>query len=146
MYVLPRRMLQGTFEKLRACGGNQRECQLFWLSTWQEPTKLVEVVHPRHTSSRAGLNVDSDWITEFWNQLSRSEHSVSVQVHTHPREAFHSAVDDAYPLLCHAGFLSLVIPDFAMGPIGFDHAYLAEIQADGHWKQVAISSRISLNG
>jgi hypothetical protein len=146
VYDLPRRMLEETFEVFRVCGGNRRECQLFWLSNWSEPANLVALAHPRHTASRAGLSIHSGWITEFWNELAHSRRSVCIQVHTHPGAAFHSAVDDAFPLLCHTGFLSLVIPDFALGPVGFDNAYLTEIQADGRWMEVAISSRISING
>jgi hypothetical protein len=144
MYNLSRRMLDKSFAIFRSCGGNRRECQLYWLSDWDTPSDLIEVSHPRHAASRFGLSIDSDWITEFWNDLSHRRRSVQVQVHTHPRAAFHSAVDDAYPLLCHAGFLSLVIPDFAMGPVGFENAYLTELQPNGNWREVPINSRLRL--
>lgn len=144
MYSLPRRMLDESFAIFRSCGGNQRECQLYWLSEWETPLDLVEVSHPRHTASACGLSIDSGWINKFWNDLSQRRRSVHVQVHTHPGAAFHSAVDDAFPLLCHAGFLSLVIPDFAMGPVGFERAYLTELQPDGGWSEVAIESRLQL--
>lgn len=144
MYNISRRMLDETFAIFRSCGGNQRECQLYWLSDWDAPRDLIEVSHPRHVASRFGLSIDSDWITEFWNDLSQRRRSVHVQVHTHPGAAFHSEVDDAYPLLCHAGFLSLVIPDFAMGPVGFEYAYLTELQPDGSWQEQPINSRLKL--
>lgn len=146
MYHLPRRMIEETFYTLRSCGANERECKLYWLSGWAETERLIETAHPRHFSSRYGLSIDSAWITDFWNELSARQLSACVQVHTHPEEAFHSSTDDAYPLLFHAGFLSLVIPNFAMGPASFRDAYLTEIQADGKWKQVEIASRIKIDG
>jgi hypothetical protein len=112
------------------------------LSPWDNPLVLTEVTHPKHWSSRYGLRIESDWINQFWTDLAERGLGVRIQVHTHPSEAFHSATDDAYPLLFDAGFLSLVIPDFAMGPVGFRDAYLTEIQPDGAWQQVSISERI----
>jgi hypothetical protein len=142
VYRIPRRMIEQTFATFRSCGENQRECQLYWLSAWDNPLVLTEVVHPKHWSSRYGLRIESDWINQFWNDMAERGLGVRIQVHTHPSEAFHSATDDAYPLLFDAGFLSLVIPDFAMGPVGFRNAYLTEIQPDGSWQQVAITERI----
>lgn len=139
-------MVEDTFATLRSCGANERECKLYWLSHWDQPNELIQIAHPRHTGNRYGVAINSAWITEFWNDLSTRKMSVCVQVHTHPNEAFHSATDDTYPLLFHAGFLSLVIPDFAMGPVGFKNAYLTEIQHHGGWQQVEISSRIRVDG
>lgn len=139
-------MIDQTFATFRSCGENCRECQLYWLSAWDNPSVLSEVVHPKHWSSRYGLRIESDWINRFWTDMADRGLGVRIQVHTHPHEAFHSPTDDAYPLLFDAGFLSLVIPDFAMGPVGFRNAYLTEIQPDGAWQQVAINERIIVDG
>lgn len=141
VYKLPRRMIEETFATFRSCGENLRECQLYWLSRWEDPSHLMEVTHPSHVSSAYALAIESSWISAFWDDLSRRGLGVRVQVHTHPAEAFHSPTDDRYPLLGHEGFLSLVIPDFAMGPVGFERAYLTEIQPDGRWRQVPINER-----
>ena len=146
VYSLPNRMIEETFATFRSCGANKQECQLYWLSPWSNPLELTEVVHPKHWASRQGLSVNSKWIDLFWNDLAQRGVGVRVQVHTHPSEAFHSATDDVFPLLFDAGFLSLVIPDFAMGPIGFRKAYLTEIQSNGRWKEVDIDSRIFIDG
>lgn len=145
MYRLPRRMIAETFSTLRSCGDNRRECQLYWVSPWASPTQLTGVVHPKHASGYAGLSIDSDWINSFWRDLSDRDLGVRVQVHTHPGEAFHSITDDTYPLLFDPGFLSLVIPNFASGPIGFQDAYLTEIQPDGSWREVEIGERLSVH-
>lgn len=141
-YRLPRRMIEETFATLRSCGANARECQLYWASPWSDASQLTHVVHPRHASSYGGLSIESDWLGEFWSELAEKDLGVRVQVHTHPGAAFHSPTDDAYPLLFDPGFLSLVIPNFAMGPVGFKDAYLTEIQPDGSWKQVKISEAL----
>lgn len=145
MYRLPRRMIEETFATFRSCGAGERECQLYWASSWDDPLFLTDVVHPRHKSSFHGVTLESAWISKFWLELADRGLGVRVQVHTHPGEAFHSDTDDAFPLIHEAGFLSLVIPDFAAGPIGFKRAYLTEIQPDGTWKQVPINERLSVD-
>lgn len=137
-------MIDETFSYFRSCGNGERECQIYWLSHQDSPQDLIEVCHPRHWASRYGLAIEDKWISHFWNDLAFRKMSVRFQIHTHPQEAFHSATDDTYPLMCHPGFLSLVIPDFALGPVGFEHAYLTEIQPDGRWQQVRIEERISV--
>ena len=145
MYRLPRRMIDETFSTLRSCGAGERECKLYWLSSWSDVDQLIEVTHPGHDSSRYGLTIHDGWITKFWNELADRGLGVRVQVHTHPGAAFHSPTDDAFPLIHEVGFLSLVIPDFAFGEVGFDGAYLTEIQADGGWRQVPVESKFTIN-
>ena len=146
MYRLPRRIVDETFATFRSCGAGERECQLYWGSPWGNPAGLTHLIHPKHKSTFHGLTLDSAWISTFWLDLADRDLGVRVQVHTHPGEAFHSLTDDAFPLIHEAGFLSLVIPDFAMGPIGFQNAYLTEIQPDGRWHQVPIGERLRFDG
>jgi hypothetical protein len=145
MYRLPRRMIDETFATFRSCGAGKRECQLYWVSPWDDPMALSQVVHPKHKSSYAGLSIDDAWITSFWLDLADRGLGVHAQVHTHPGAAFHSKTDDDFPLIHEVGFLSLVIPNFAIGPVGFDRAYLTEVQPDGKWKEVSINSRFALD-
>ena len=144
VYQIPQSVLLRTFEQFRACGAGRRECQTLWLSAWQAPELIREVVHPRHQAHRGGFELDSGWLTAFWLDLARRGVGVRVQIHTHPQEAFHSATDDEFPLIHSVGFLSLVIPRFGLGPIGFDEAFLAEIAPDGTWRPVPIDSRLSV--
>jgi hypothetical protein len=88
--------------------------------------------------------LDSAWLNNFWIDLARTRSGIRVQVHTHPAAAFHSDLDDEYPIVHSPGFLSLVVPNFAQGPVGFNGAYLTMMQADGSWKQVDIDSHLEV--
>lgn len=143
-YQIPDALLRETFATLRTCGRGRRECQALWLSDWARPERICAVAHPRHSSHAGGFQVESNWINELWRQLARSGRGIRVQVHTHPGQAFHSATDDAYPIVHEVGFLSLVIPDFGLGPVGFEDAYLAEITSDGRWEEVPIGTRLEI--
>ena len=143
-YRVPAALLMETFHHFRRCGGARRECQVLWTSEWAQPANISAVVHPRHRAHAGGFELASDWINSFWLELARTGRGIRVQVHTHPGDAFHSGIDDAYPIIHSTGFLSLVIPDFAIGRIGFDRAYLTEIAEDGSWRQVSVESRLEI--
>jgi hypothetical protein len=144
VYQLPLRILQETFAHFRGCGCGRRECQVLWVSPWAAPEMISKVVHPKHEAHLGGFALDDRWLNDFWFTLARESLGIRIQVHTHPAEAFHSPTDDAFPIIHTTGFLSLVIPNFALGQIGFEDAYLTEIQDDGRWRGVAIKERLVL--
>lgn len=141
---IPQAKLRETFAELRRCGDGKRECQVIWTGPWATPREVTSVVHPRHRALGDGFVLDSGWLTKFWAELARTSFGVRVQVHTHPGRAFHSPTDDAWPLIHTAGFLSLVIPNFARGSADFSGVYLAELQEDGVWREVRPESRLEV--
>lgn len=141
-FHLPRRILEETFGHFRGCGAGRRECQMLWIGPWSAPTQITEGVHPKHAANAGGFVLDDAWLSAFWLRLADEGMGIRVQVHTHPRQAFHSPTDDAFPVIHTPGFLSLVIPNFAAGPVGFKAAYLTEIQANGAWRQVSAAERL----
>jgi hypothetical protein len=138
-------MIDETFAILRSCGAGERECMVCWASPWTEPVALTDVIHVQHCATSVIVEVDGPWLNRLWLDLADQGLGVRVQIHTHGGRAFHSKTDDAFPLVHEAGFLSLVIPKFALGAVGFDHAYLTEIQPDGSWRQVAIEERLAID-
>jgi hypothetical protein len=144
MYSVPRPLLEETFAHFRGCGRGRRECQVLWSSPWAAPEVIAGVVHPRHQAHAGGFELDDAWLSKFWLELSVLGDGARVQVHTHPLEAFHSSIDDEFPFLKTPGFLSLVVPDYGLGAIGFDRAYLAEVDHLGQWRRVQIESRLRI--
>jgi|SRR5579862_5557890 len=142
IYRLKTEVLETTFKHFQTCGRGRQECQVLWLSSWDAPPDIAKVVHPRHKAHLGGFVLDDQWLSDFWLALGDENMGIRVQVHTHPGEAFHSPTDDAFPIIHKPGFLSLVIPNFGLGPVGFNEAFLTEIQPDGGWQQVAIPSRL----
>ena len=142
--LLPARLLAETFEHFRTCGQGRRECQVLWTGPWAQPETITAAVHSAHCSHAGGFQIEDAWLNAFWVALAERHEGVRVQVHTHPHEAFHSPIDDAYPIVQTLGFLSLVIPDFGIGPVWFDNAYLCEITESGGWRMVSIADRIAV--
>lgn len=139
---VPTSVFEETFRRLRACGRGRDECQVLWVGPWADPGTVTEVVHPEHHGHRGGFEIDDAWLTRFWLRLATRGEGVRAQVHTHPGSAFHSDTDDAWPIVHLEGFLSLVIPDFAMGPITLERTYLAEIGRDGEFHDADAFTRL----
>ena len=143
MILIPARLVADTFAIFRDCGGGRQECVVYWLSPTNAPRTIDEVVHPRHNAGRGGYEIDDRWLTSFWFELARRQKSVRVQLHTHPHEAFHSVTDDHWALIHTAGFLSLVIPDYATGPVGLEGSFLTE-RTDRGWRVVPVEARLRI--
>lgn len=137
-------LLRETFACFRACGKAQDECVGYWTGPVGEPDRADLLVHPQHTASSREYIVDRDWAVAFALQGAREQRAVRLQVHVHPGPAFHSTTDDQYSIVSKPGFLSLVVPDGARGPVTLEGCYLAELQADGSWRGVPPAQRIRL--
>jgi hypothetical protein len=138
-------LLRETFAQLRKCGCGRDECVVFWTGPADVPERVDRMVHPRHTSTAGHYEVDREWAVRFALELAAERRTVRLQIHSHPHEAFHSATDDAGSIVSVPGFLSLVVPDAAQGPVSLERACLAELQPDGNWRRVDPAELISVD-
>lgn len=128
-------LLQKTFRTLRECGRGECECVIYWTGpSLRDMADGLE--HPLHQRSAFGYRIDDNWLTDFCRRLALSRRSVKAQLHTHPRRAFHSETDDLWPFVSQAGFLSVVIPDFAMGQASLAGAWVGSLDTDGTWREL----------
>jgi len=136
MLTLAPGMLEVTFEHLRRCGAGRQECVVLWAGPVAAPAQVDHVIHPRHTATAVQCDFDPAWIGECWRELADSARTIRAQVHTHPGAAYHSALDDHFALVHTPGYLSLVIPRFAAGPVGLEGAYLTVRSPHGGWREL----------
>jgi proteasome lid subunit RPN8/RPN11 len=141
---LNREVLEQTFEHLRRCGAGRRECVVYLTGPVDQPDVVDGVVHPHHTASAVGYDLDSAAIAELWRELAAERRSIRVQVHTHPGPAYHSSRDDALAIVHTPDFLSLVIPRFAEGDVGLEGAFLAARDGAGQWVEVSIHDHLEV--
>ncbi len=132
-------IVEASFDTFRACGRGSCECAVYW--TGPATKDVVDGVdHPQHVRSPFGYEVDSGWLTQYWKSLAAAERSIKAQIHTHPGRAFHSVTDDHWPIVSQAGFLSIVIPDFAAGEPTLNRAWIGRLDSSGSWQQLKRSA------
>lgn len=83
--------------------------------------------------------VDGDELHRINVWLYEHGLSIMVQIHSHPRDAYHSATDDTYPIVATVGGLSIVVPDFARGPIEIDTWAVYRLMPNGDWIDLSVS-------
>jgi proteasome lid subunit RPN8/RPN11 len=137
-------VLESTFEHFRRCGAGRQECVVYLTSDVENPELIDDVIHPVHSASPAGYDLNSNAIAALWRDLLAQRRSIQMQAHTHPASAYHSSRDDTLALVNSTGALSLVIPDFALGPVGLRDAFLARIDNYGSWVEVPIAQSIEV--
>lgn len=142
MLTVPPGVWSATLEQLRRCGRGRAECVVYWLARLEAPDVVDQVVHPEHTGTAGMYSVKQNWLTPFFVRLHSERRTVRLQVHTHCYEAFHSATDDAWPLVTTPGFMSLVVPRFAEGPLRHDDLFLVELDQHGEWNRLDVRARL----
>jgi hypothetical protein len=89
-------------------------------------------------SVHAGL--DLRVVYEIGNEVYSRGEFLFAQLHTHGFEAFHSSVDDTYPISHKSGFISIVIPYFAKSKF-YDDTTLTDCSVNeslggGRWREL----------
>jgi hypothetical protein len=131
-----------TLEHFRSCGRGRAECVVLLTGPIDAPGFVDEAIHPEHIATAWYYRIDPSWLHQFHVALYRNARTIRAQVHTHKGRAFHSTTDDTYPAVNTPGFLSLVLPRFALGAMNEDDMWLAELDADGHWQHLHPAERI----
>jgi hypothetical protein len=122
-----------TLEILAACGAGRDECVALWTGPLGEPDVVDRALHPSHSKTPWNYRIDSAWLHELHLSLYRERRAIRAQIHTHKGTAFHSATDDEYPAVSAAGFVSLVLPHFAVGKLAVDDIWIAKLDDRGRW-------------
>jgi hypothetical protein len=128
---LPRSLLKAVSGVASACGQGRRECVVYMTAALAHPDRAVGYIHPNHRATAVWTEVDQEELGRVWDELRSTGRMIVCQVHTHPGAAFHSGTDDNYPVIHSAGFLSVVLPEYADGEL--NGAHLAIYQGGGRW-------------
>jgi proteasome lid subunit RPN8/RPN11 len=67
-----------------------------------------------------------------------------AQIHSHPKEAYHSETDDAYPIITVVGGLSIVVPDFATKPASLSTWAVYRLNAENQWVELGMQDKTNL--
>lgn len=143
---MPKQVLAESVCKMADCGQGRYECVIYWTGPVKDDGAVDGWTHPSHRRSAFGYQINDCWLTKFWFQLATENRAIRAQVHTHPGSAFHSETDDNWPVVSQPGFVSIVVPNFAVRPINLKTWWAGVLAADGRWKEVPIASLLEVTG
>ncbi|HEX6349158.1 MAG TPA: hypothetical protein VF160_07180 [Candidatus Dormibacteraeota bacterium] len=118
---------------------------IWWIGPVDQPALIRDIVHPAHQAGYSSYEIDQQWLHTYWMELDKKRLSIRAQLHTHAGAAFHSKTDDEYAVVYTTGFLSIVLPRFALESTCFDSAYVAELMPNGAFEQVSLESRLDID-
>jgi proteasome lid subunit RPN8/RPN11 len=125
MLKIPRHLIGATVDVLREATFVERV--VLWLGRRESGGVVVhEVFVPIQETEADYFRIPPHGMSALTDHLHARRLMVAAQVHTHPGDAFHSAADDRWAILRHAGALSFVIARFCQ------ETAAATFEADAH--------------
>lgn len=115
-YRVPRSVIEETICFLRERGQSRgHEGVVLWAARLDGLTCQVEPhpVLPAQITTRRSYRIPTEESFRIIRYLHANELVIPIQVHSHPREAFHSEADDELAFVQHRNAISIVVPDFA---------------------------------
>lgn len=147
--VVPRQVSSQVHDYLRARGAEGHEGVGFWAgSACGDRFDVSAALIPDQLSERSkhGLMVvvtgDALFRMNVW--LHRNHLTLIAQLHSHPGAAYHSDTDDNLAVVTQVGALSIVVPDYARGPLALDAAAVYRLDASGRWKRLQTVETMAL--
>lgn len=112
--IVTKAQIDETLRILRASGKRNSEGIVLWLGRRGPDGVSVERVWcPPHRAGTLFFEIPEAAMTQLFTELRGARQMIAAQVHSHPKEAFHSQADDDLAVVRHVGALSLVVPYFA---------------------------------
>jgi hypothetical protein len=153
-YVVPREVLEATQAVLFARGLKGVEAVVVWVGRVLNETtgEIVDAYVPEQVARRSeygvSVEVTQAGLTRLIGSLEPGTF-VLCRVHSHPSEAYHSDLDDLNMLISHQGAISIVVPDFARGPLTLEDCSVNELLHGRGWRELSrasISERFRIVG
>jgi proteasome lid subunit RPN8/RPN11 len=145
--IIPINALQDAQAFFEEAGSKGLEGTGFLAGTEQGEDQLVGrfFAPEQRASSESGcwVEVTDRGKAQLAAALSRNERWIA-RIHSHPGEAFHSATDDANPVLTNDGAWSIVVPYFGLGLRRGIEACAVHCHRDGSWHCLTGSAVASL--
>jgi hypothetical protein len=140
-FTVPRQVLADTRAMLAEPGERGLEAIVVWIGrpSDDEHAEVLWAARPSQVAYRSeeGLAVEvrPDDLLDLISSLPEGT-AILARVHTHPGEAYHSALDDTNMLISHQGAVSIVVPDFAREPIALERCSLNVLDHDRGWVEL----------
>ena len=134
--------IRETVEAIRSAGRNGYELFVLWSGKREDDIFIVSEVHiPDQVSykTETGLcvRVDGPELHRINLWLYQAQQIIGVQIHSHSTDAYHSDIDDTYPIATLEGSLSIVMPWFGRDGWGARDIAAYRLGRDS-WRELTI--------
>lgn len=146
--IVPRSIVETTLEALRRAGRERdSEAVLLWLGrAAQDDISVVEAYMPEQEAAHDYFRIPPKAMSALLRHLGDTKTLIASQIHSHPKEAFHSDADDRWAIVRHEGAFSLVVPYFAKHTSVqnfHDEVAAFRLSASNEWREMRDGDRPS---
>lgn len=137
------------YDFLHEAGKMQWEAVVLWAGRRRDNIfNATEAIVPDQTPIDTGEGlcycVQGDELFRLNKYLYENQLELIAQLHTHPARAYHSELDDLYPIVTTKGGVSIVIPDFAQGKLNICNWAFYRLSEQSSWDELSIARTQSL--
>jgi len=146
--TIPGQLLQRSYCHFRERGDLGCEGVALWVGRQHDAQfDITELVIPEQTGVRSddGLAyvVKAEALHRLNVWLHQSDLRLVAQVHSHPTEAYHSDMDDSFPIMTTEGGFSIVVPDFGRGLPALTNCAVYRLSNHG-WNELSTSETVAI--
>lgn len=139
---VPRPVVEDALDHLATTGARGMEGVALWAGrrdgeTFEVHSTIVPAQTAHRTPNGGYFVVEGSELQRINRHLYRSGLSLAAQLHSHAGGAYHSEADDAYPIVAVLGGISVVVPDFALGPPALDEWAVYRLLPETGWTALA---------
>jgi len=137
-YYLPRDLFEKTIKALRKRGQQKQEGLVLWAgaaSSDAEEAYVLSCIIPKRGHWGGGVRLNSRCLLKLSDELQKRDLLLLAQVHTHPGNFGHSLGDEYKATSYRIGFVSIVVPGFALKETGdLSKCYVYEYEGNWKWR------------
>jgi hypothetical protein len=139
--LIPLKCINKAYDFMKYAGEQKLEGVALFVGNKEERNFYIkDAIIPKQKacSSQDGLLylVDAEELHQINLWLYENKYNVIAQIHSHPKEAYHSKTDDLFPIVTTLGGLSIVVPNFASGTIDINSWVFYRLISKEIWEEL----------
>jgi len=146
--LVPSRVIDKTCKFFQKLGSEEKEAVSLWVGRSNDNTFYIkEVMLPKQISNNFFFYVSENELDRINRELYKKNLRMIAQIHTHRGIAFHSSIDDEYPIVTTLGGFSIVLPNYGFVSTNNFHEFVIFQLTEHGWielTQKEISAIFSL--
>ena len=136
---MPLSVMKETHSVMRRFGRENRECYVWWGGYYADGYgQVVTAIWPEVQTEFGRIHLTNRQLGVLNGQLRTLDQILLAELHTHPPRANgQNEVDAANPAVTYPGFISIVVPDFALPNLwDLRNTYVYEYIQNNQWREL----------